>query len=356
VRAAVFHGRGDVRVEEVEAPGEPGPGELLVDVRRAAICGTDATEFARGPVMVPLEQEHPRSHHVGPMVLGHEFMGVVRAIGEGVDGFAEGDRVVSGAGVSCGECEWCRAGRTNLCERYYTLGLQTHGGLAEAVRVPASICVRVPESCDDDAAAMAQPLAVGLHALNRAGVTGAQSVAVIGVGGIGAMVVGGAGSRGTERLIAVDVDEHRLETARALGANVTVDARSEDVAAAIRAATGGDGADVVIECSGRPENPEVALRATKRGGRIAIVGLQEQPVELDLFRLVMEEIEVTTGMAHVFASDLPEAVEILCTTDLARHVLDRVIPLEQVVSEGLVPLVERQAKGKIVVDVTEGAA
>jgi (R,R)-butanediol dehydrogenase/meso-butanediol dehydrogenase/diacetyl reductase len=352
----VFHGRGDVRVEEVEAPGEPGPGELLVGVRRAAICGTDASEFAYGPIMVPLEREHPQSHHVGPMVLGHEFMGVVRAVGEGVKSFAEGDRVVSGAGVSCGVCEWCSAGRTNLCEHYYTLGLHTHGGLAEVVRVPASICVRVPDGCDDDAAAMAQPLAVGLHVLNRSGVTGAQSVAVIGVGGIGAMVVGGAAARGTELLIAVDVADHKLETARALGAGVIVDARSDDVAEAIRAATGGEGADIVIECSGRPENPDAALRATKRGGRLTIIGLQKEPIPFDLYRLVMEEIEITTGMAHVFGSDLPEAVEILCTTELARHVLDRVIPLEQVVLDGLVPLVERRAKGKIVVDVTGGAA
>jgi (R,R)-butanediol dehydrogenase/meso-butanediol dehydrogenase/diacetyl reductase len=356
VRAAVFHGRGDVRVEDIEAPGAPGAGELLVEVRRAGICGTDASEFAHGPIMVPLESEHPQSHHVGPMVLGHEFMGVARAVGEGVDGFAPGDRVVSGAGVSCGECGWCLAGRTNLCQHYYTLGLHTHGGLAEAVRVPASICVRVPDGCDDDAAAMAQPLAVGLHVLNRSGVTGAESVAVLGIGGIGAMVLGGAAARGTERLIAVDVDDHRLETARGLGASVTVDARGEDVTGAIRAATDGDGADIVIECSGRPENPDAALRATKRGGRLTIVGLQKEPIAFDFYRLVMEEIEIATGMAHVFASDLPEAIEILASTDLARHVLDRVIPLEHVVAQGLVALSERRARGKIVVDVRRGSA
>lgn len=356
MKAAVFHGREDVRVEEVEAPGKPGAGELLVEVSRAAICGTDASEFAYGPVMVPLESEHPQSHHVGPMILGHEFMGRVRAVGEGVESFAVGDRVVSGAGVSCGECEWCRAGRTNLCERYYTLGLHTHGGLAESVITPASICVRVPDACGDDAASMAQPLAVGLHVLNRAGVTGEESVAVIGIGGIGAMVVGGAAARGTRTLIAVDVDAHRLETARAIGATVTIDAREGNVASAIRANTGGDGADIVIECTGRPENPDVALRSTKRGGRLSIIGLQKEPLPFDLYHLVMEEIEISTGMAHVFASDIPEAVEILTTTGLARQVLDRVIPLDHVVRDGLIPLVERQARGKIVVDTTSGSA
>ena len=274
------------------------------------------------------------------------------AVGEGVTAFSEGDRVVSGAGVSCGECEWCRAGRTNLCALYYTLGLHTHGGLAEAVITPASICVKVPDACDDTAAAMAQPLAVGLHVLNRGKVTEQDTVAVIGVGGIGAMVVGGAAARGVSGLIAVDVDPDRLATAEAIGARTTIDARNGDVAAAIREATGGDGADVVVECTGRPESPQIALDATKRGGRLVIIGLQKKPVELDLYQLVMQEIEMTTGMAHVCGSDIPEAVEILATTGLADQVLDSVVPIEQVVDEGLARLAEGTAKGKIVIDMT----
>jgi (R,R)-butanediol dehydrogenase/meso-butanediol dehydrogenase/diacetyl reductase len=350
MRAAVFHGPGDVRVEDVDTPGPPGTGELLVAVTRAAICGTDAGEFAHGPTLVPLEERHPQSGHVGPTVLGHEFTGRVVAVGDGVDGFSEGDRVVSGAGVSCGDCAWCQAGRTNLCAAYYTLGLQTHGGLAERVLVPASTCVRVPDACDDTAAALAQPLAVGLHVLNRGRARTDDSLAVIGVGGIGAMVVAGAASRGIRNLIAVDVDDDRLATARAIGAATTVDASREDVVAAIRDATSGDGADVVIECTGRPESPPIAIAAAKRGGRLVIVGLQAQPVELDLHRLVMQEIEVTTAMAHVCGSDIPEALEILAGTRLAEQVVDSVVPIERVVDDGLRRLVEGTAKGKIVID------
>jgi threonine dehydrogenase-like Zn-dependent dehydrogenase len=355
MRAAVYHGRGDVRVEQVPPPGAPEPGELLLDVLRGAICGTDAAEYAYGPTMVPLHAPHPQSRHEGPMVLGHEFAGRVAAVGDGVEGFDVGDRVVCGAGISCGRCAWCRAGRTNLCSRYYTLGLHTDGGLAEAVRAPAAICVRVPDECGDDAAAMAQPLAVALHVLNRAGYDPSRSLAVIGVGGIGAMVVGGAGARGGRTIIAVDVDDDRLATARTVGATATVDAREGDPAAAIVAATDGDGADIVIECSGRPESPATALRAARRGGRVEIVGLQKEPVPFDFFDLVMREVEVTTAMAHVVADDLPEAIDILTRTPLAEQVLDRVIPLERVVEEGLVPLAERRAKGKIVVDPTVGA-
>ncbi|HVX31675.1 MAG TPA: alcohol dehydrogenase catalytic domain-containing protein, partial [Solirubrobacterales bacterium] len=133
MRAAVYHGAGDVRVESVAEPGEPGPGEVLIAPAMAAICGTDASEYAHGPHMIPLHERHPGSGLVGPLIIGHEFVGRVEATGDGVEGLAVGDRVVSGAGVSCGECDWCRAGRTNLCASYYTLGLSAPGGLADQV-------------------------------------------------------------------------------------------------------------------------------------------------------------------------------------------------------------------------------
>src|ERR1700755_2874686 len=141
MRAAVYHGAGDVRIEAASEPGEPGPGEVLIAPSMAAICGTDASAHRPGPHMIPLHQPHPGSGHVGPLIIGHEFVARVEAVGAGVEGVAVGDRVVSGAGVSCGECAWCEAGRTNLCASYYTLGLSAPGGLAELVISPASICV-----------------------------------------------------------------------------------------------------------------------------------------------------------------------------------------------------------------------
>lgn len=123
MRAAVFHGAGNVRIEAAADPGEPGPGQVLIAPSMAAICGTDASEYAHGPHMIPLHERHPGSGHVGPLIIGHEFVGRVEALGDGVDGLSVGDRIVSGAGVSCGECAWCEGGRTNLCATYYTLGL-----------------------------------------------------------------------------------------------------------------------------------------------------------------------------------------------------------------------------------------
>ena len=350
MRAAVYHGPGDVRIESRPEPEPPAAGELVVEVLRGAICGTDSSEYAHGPQMIPLNDRHPHSGHVGPVVLGHEFVGRVTAVGEGVAGFAIGDRVVSGAGVSCGECEWCRAGRTNLCAHYYTLGLSSDGGLATAAKTPAGICVRVPDGCSDDAAAMAQPLAVALHALNRGRVRAEDTVVIIGVGGIGALVVGGAAARGVEHIIAVDVDSGRLATARQLGAAHTIDASKDDAVAAVLKLTGGEGAHVVMEASGAPTSPGQALKIVRRGGRVVIVGLQARPVELDLFDLTLREIEMTSTVAHICATDVTEALEVLTRTALADKILDRVIPLDRLVEDGLAALAERRAAGKILVD------
>lgn len=349
MRAAVYHGPGDVRVELVPEPGEPARGELLIEPSRAAICGTDSSEYAHGPHMIPLHEPHHASGHVGPLVLGHEFMGRVVAVGADVSGFRPGCRVVSGAGVSCGRCSWCRAGRTNLCASYYTLGLSAPGGLADLVLSPASICRAVPDSVSDDAAAMSQPLAVAIHALKRGRASGGQTLAVIGVGGIGAFVVGAASTCGLERVLAVDVDKRRLAVGGALGADDLIDARSDDVVATIREATDGEGADVVIEASGVASSPSIAVHAAKRGGRVVIVGLQAKPPPVDLFDAALREVELITTVAHVCDVDLPASLEVMAKTDLAAQVLDRVIPLEAVVEQGLVPLAEARAAGKIVV-------
>jgi (R,R)-butanediol dehydrogenase/meso-butanediol dehydrogenase/diacetyl reductase len=342
MKAAVYHGRGDIRIESVPEPSVR-PGEVVLEVLRSAICGTDASEWSHGPLLA-----RP------PVTLGHEFVGRVVEVGDGVADLRVGDRIVSGAGVSCGECEWCRAGRINLCAAYYTLGLHVNGGLAELVTTPASICRRVPEGCSDDAAAMAQPFAVALHALRRSAVEPGQTCAVIGVGGIGAFIVASAAAHGISPLIAVDIDDERLETARLLGADQALNARGHDLAELILSATGGEGAHVLIEASGAPEAPGAAIEATRRGGRILLVGLQSEPREIDLFSLTVHEIEVTTTLAHVCDVDLPESLEIISRSDLASTVLDRVISLDELVDEGIRPLAEGTARGKIVVDPNGG--
>jgi (R,R)-butanediol dehydrogenase / meso-butanediol dehydrogenase / diacetyl reductase len=339
VKAAVFHGPRDVRIESVADPADPAVGEVVIEVLRAAICGTDASEWDHGPILCK-----------PGVVLGHEFVGRVMAVAGDVSDVRVGDRVVSGAGISCGRCAWCLDGRTNLCAEYRTLGLQVDGGLAEFVTSPASICRLVPDPVADDAAAMTQPLAVALHALSRVALRRTDSVAVVGVGGIGSFIVAGAAHRAPEgRVVAVDLDPQRLATASALGAHEAVDASGRDLDQLLLELTGGVGFDVVIEATGAPHAPAAVIAGTRRGGRALLVGLHGAARELELTPMILREVDVFTTVAHVCDSDIPAALELLAQSDVAAVTVGPRIPLDELVVEGLRPLAERRATGKILV-------
>lgn len=348
MRAAVYHGPKDVRIEQRPVPGV-GPGQVLVRVTRSGICGTDATEYLHGPRLFPLHTRHPASGHEGPMVMGHEFVGEVVEHGDGAERFA-GARVATGAGVSCGACAWCRAGRTNLCARYWTLGLNADGGLAEYALVPASTCVAIPDGCPDDAAGLAQPLAVGLHAVRRTAVAPGETVVVVGAGAIGSFILCGLVERRPERVIALDVDDSRLRTATALGATETHNVADRDPVALVRELTGGEGAPVVVESSGVSGAAQRAIRMAARGGRVLLVGLAHEPQTLDLADATLREVDLLTTVAHVCGDDIPAALRLLAAGGITEHLLDRVIGLDALVPDGLDALVERRATGKILVD------
>lgn len=350
MKAAVYHGKRDVRIERVPEPGSPGPGEVLLRVRACSICGTDVSEFLHGPLMVPLATRHPASGHLGPTILGHEFVGQVVAAGEGTS-LPEGLRVVPGAGYWCGACRWCLEGRPNLCARYYVFGLHAHGGLAEFARVPASMCHAVLDGCPDEWAAMAQPCAIALHAVRRSGAQAGDTVVLIGVGGIGSFILAALRSVGVDTIIALDVEQGRLATATRLGATRALQVGEDAMASSstIRDWTAGQGADVVIEASGAPSATLLALSSARRGGRVLQVGLPVEPTSLPLRGFTVPEIDLITTNGHVCDTDLPQALALLATSELARTILERVIPLDALVGEGLLALAERRARGKVVV-------
>jgi (R,R)-butanediol dehydrogenase / meso-butanediol dehydrogenase / diacetyl reductase len=339
MRAAVFHGPRDVRIDNVPEPGRCAPDEVLLEVLRAAICGTDAAEWDHGPILC-----RPG------VILGHEFVGRVAGVGADVSDLRVGDRVVSGAGISCGRCRWCVLGRTNLCADYRTLGLQVDGGLAELVTSPAAICRTVPDTCSDDAAAMTQPLAVALHALSRVDQAADDAVAVVGTGGIGSFIVAGASSRATRgRVVAIDIDDERLATASLLGAHETANATGRDLAELLLELSDGIGFDVVIEASGAPHAPAAAIAGVRRGGRVLLVGLHGSACAIDLTRMILREVDIFSTVAHVCDADIPAALALLGESDIASLVAGPTIPLDALVEDGLRPLAERRAAGKILV-------
>jgi (R,R)-butanediol dehydrogenase/meso-butanediol dehydrogenase/diacetyl reductase len=344
MKAAVLYGPRDLRVEEVPSARPPGAGELRLSMIAVGLCGTDLHEYLNAPVLTPLSTRNSRSGHLGPIIIGHEFLGRVDTVGSEVSGFSVGDRVVAGAGVSCGRCEPCLRGRTNLCTSYYTFGLQADGGMAEAITVPAQMCVAVPETCSDDDAVLAQPVAIAMHAVQRSRAIAGESVAVIGAGAIGGLLIVGLASVGAIVTV-LDVDPARLETARELGAARQVLAPPPaEQSAELRASF-----DAVFDTSGSGTGLANALRLTKPGGRIVAVGLPTDEVQFDSRSAVINEIDVITSSAHVCSVNLPAAVELLAARSIHRLIVDRTVELDDIVSRGFDPLANRELAGKVIV-------
>lgn len=345
--AAVLHEPGDMRVEQVDVPTF-GPNDVKIAVSLNGLCGTDVTEYTKGPMMVPLHKPHPNCGHVGPTTLGHEFIGTVVEAGANAQHLM-GKRVACGAGVSCGSCDLCAAGRTNLCRKYYTLGLSIHGGLAEFAVAPAHICIPIPDSLSDAEAVLAQPLAVGIHTVRRAHIQPGQSIALIGLGAIGSFICAALKGHDGE-VIAMDVDDSRLELARELGATSTHKLSMDETPQSMRAAFP-QGIDVVFETAGVNGAAERAYGLAVEGGTVVLVGLNKTPQPLVLADIVLREINTVTTVAHVCADDIPDALELLSSRTLSELLVDRTVPLADIVDGAFGHLASGQATGKVIVDV-----
>lgn len=330
MRAAVYHGAGDIRITDLPIP-ETGPNELLLKVSAVGICGTDAHEFDSGPHMFP----------AGGFVPGHEFAGHVVAVGEDVSGFTEGDLVTSGAGVSCGECTPCRRGASNHCLTYLTHGLQLPGALAQYVAVPASICLEVGSlGITPDFAALAQPMSIAVHAMRRGRVRSGEDVVVIGAGGIGVFLTHALAQSGAPPVV-VDLDASRLEIARRLGAKATSLPGSFETT----------GPAVVYEVTGTSAGLDMAVSMAGDGTRVVVVGLQDSLMSMDMRRISLREIELIGTNSHEFAADFAEATRLLSTRASWSDVAPVAVPLDGLVGEGLRPMVDgRVSRIKTLID------
>ncbi|HEX5586746.1 MAG TPA: alcohol dehydrogenase catalytic domain-containing protein, partial [Acidimicrobiia bacterium] len=227
MKAAVYHGPRDVRIEDVPEP-EPGPGDVLVEVARNGICGSDLhTYLGSGAANL----------HLPGIVLGHEFAGTVRAVGRDVDDLAVGAVVAVAPIEWCGECAPCREGKVNLCRRggiYGGFRLPLHGGLAPLVTVSRRAAFSVPESLDPVSAALTEPVAVAVHAVRRAPRTLGATVVVLGAGPIGLAVLQAVRAAGASTTIVSEPSAARRARAASFGASLVLDPRTDDLRAGVR--------------------------------------------------------------------------------------------------------------------------
>jgi propanol-preferring alcohol dehydrogenase len=279
----------EIRIEEVPEP-QSGPGQIRVAVQAAGVCGTDL-HAAHGRLPVP----------VSPVIMGHEGAGIVETLGEGVTNFSVGDRVLLLPSETCGTCSACERGHLGLCPRAQIFGMARDGTFAEKIVAPASCVMPLPDAVPfEHGAILADAVATAYHAVStRAGIEGGERVAVIGCGGVGYHAILLARLLGAKQIVAVDASEGALRRARVAGADVVLDARTDDARKAIRRAAGGDGPDVVIEYVGKKVTVELAMASVARGGRVIVGGVGMESPELGpLVSFVGKEIGVLGSMGY----------------------------------------------------------
>jgi 2-desacetyl-2-hydroxyethyl bacteriochlorophyllide A dehydrogenase len=301
MRALVIDGPGDVGLGTRGVPTLV-DGAVLIRVRTVGFCGSDLNTF-RG--LNPLVSY--------PRVPGHEIAGVVEAVGVDVPvPLAVGTEVTVVPYTACGRCSACRRGRVNTCRNNQTLGVQRDGALTECIVVPWQSVLRA-EGLGRRELALVEPLAVGFHAVARGRVASGDVVAVIGTGAVGLGAVAGAARLGAT-VVAVDVDDNKLATARRAGASHVVNSQTTPLHDRLQELTNGDGPDVVIEAVGLPETFVAAVSEVAVAGRVVYIGYAKAPVSFDTTQFVRKELDIL-GARNATAEDFRAVMDLL----LARH-------------------------------------
>jgi 2-desacetyl-2-hydroxyethyl bacteriochlorophyllide A dehydrogenase len=316
MRQVVVTSSEDIQVVEVPRPGPPAPGQVLVASRLVGICGTDVHAAAG---------HHPFIDR--PYRPGHEVVGVVEQVGEGVTDLAAGDRVVLEPNLTCGECPQCRDGRYNICRALAVFGCQTPGGMADAFAVARDRLHRIPDGMSDELAALVEPLATPVHAVRRAGVRAGSRVAVLGAGPIGLLVLVAARAAGAEVVVVTDVLPEKLDRARRLGAAEALRADVPDLVD--RAAAVLKGADVVFDCVASAGSVAQAVELVDKGGTVMVVGIAAGPTSIPLHLVQDREIAVIGSLMYV-REDVERAIALLSSGVVAAdELVTAVYPLDR---------------------------
>jgi 2-desacetyl-2-hydroxyethyl bacteriochlorophyllide A dehydrogenase len=320
MKAIVISTPGELSVKELD-PSRPSFGEVLLQMLYVGFCGSDlSTYLGKNPIV-----NYPR-------IPGHEISGVIKELGEEVpDGFAVGDAVTVVPYTNCGTCPSCRRGRSHACRENQTLGVQRDGAMQEFITVPWQKILKAPK-LNELELAMVEPLTVGFHAIQRGRVHESDVVMVLGCGMIGAGAIAGAALRGAT-VIAVDIADHKLSLASALGAHHTINSLALDLHQELERLTGGDGPDVVVEAAGNPLTYRAAVDEVAFTGRVICIGYAASEVSFSTRLFVQKEIDIM-GSRNATLEDFKAVIS---------YLEQGKFPLDQMITRKVKPAYAAQA-------------
>lgn len=342
MKAAVWHKKGDIRIEEIPLPS-PGPGQVKVRIKACGICGSDLHEFREGPFIIPTRPHPLTGRQGGPVILGHEFSAEVTETGEGVTRFSPGDRVVVNPLIYCGECHYCRLGQHIMCTKLGTVGFAADGAFAEYGVFYEYALLRLPDSVTDEMGAFVEPLAVAVHAANRARMKIGASVVIIGAGPIGLLVMQACLAAGAGKVFVTEPMKARRKMAVKTGATAVFNPTETDPGKEIGKLTDGLRADVAFDCVGIQSSFDTAVKVTGRRGIICVVGLALKPIEVPFIRLWGHEKKLTFSSGY--EDEFPAAISFLANRRVkVEALISARIKLDDLVTKGIRPLIEEAEK------------
>ena len=350
MKAAVIYGTKDVRIEDVPEP-KVSKGKVKIKVAWCGICGSDLHAYHHG-FGLALE-EHPLSKKKVPLILGHEFAGVVTEVGEGVTHVSVGDKVAVEPNLYCGECIYCRRGDYNLCKLSNAgfLGLSDDGGFAEYVVADAKHFYKLPDNMSLEEGALVEPTAVAYHAVKRSGLKLGDTVAIFGAGPIGQLVLLCANAAGAAKTIVVDVSKERLAKAKELGATVVINPAEENAEEKIFSLAP-DGVDVAFEAAGAQPTFTTALSVLKKKGTLLVVAGFSKDVTMNTNPLLFNETNIRFTLAY--ANEFPTVIDLISQGKLdVTKVITKKIKLDNLVKDGIELLSVDKSQSKILVSPTE---
>jgi len=337
MKAAVYYGKGDIRVQDKPIP-EPHGDEVRVKVEWCGICGTDIHEYHDGPVLVPpIGRPHPLTKATMPLTLGHEFSGTINALGPDVnkEKYKVGMRVVVEPIITCGECKQCREGFENCCPKLGWIGLADHtGGFAEYALARQFRAHPIPDSIPFEVGALMEPLSVSWHAVRVSNVRMGQTALVLGGGPIGIMVLRVLLAIGIKEVYLSEVSESRKALARKSGATAVWDPREVDVPAMCKQVSAhGQGVDVSFDCAGVQASITTAINSIRPRGTVMNVAIWDRPIQINLNDIALGEKWLTGCIC--FADDFPSVIEAVASGRLNTDgLITSQIDLDELVEKG----------------------
>jgi L-iditol 2-dehydrogenase len=329
IRAAYLVAPEKISISETQSP-QPVASEVLIRPVLTAICGSDVSFFAGH-----------RTPPAYPVILGHEVVGKVMALGSDVTNFSIGQRVIVEPNYPCGVCAFCRTGRGNICPNKRSLGVTIPGCYAEQFVAPAEFCWQIPDSISNEDAVTIEPLAVSLHAIWQSGVQLGDTISVIGCGSTGLLLIQAAVSQGV-RVFAHDKVESKVEMARRLGAEIS---ENRDVSQLWKE----EGVATVFECAGASGTVELALSAAPRGSQIILMGLSASPASFQPLRFVREGLRLSGSLIYHHPIDFEKAIDLVEKKTLSpKSVISKTLPFEKI--QEAMQIASKGEMGKVVME------